>query len=92
MLALQLSGAGLALRTILRHQNTVWMTRDGIEVGDPPQRVPWRHVRDVTPFLYGASGFHTLTVSDGTPDLRFIASAGANERLERARPGRTNIQ
>jgi hypothetical protein len=72
------------LRTIVRHQNTVWMTQDGIEF-DPPQRVPWPHVRDVTPFLYGASGFHTLTFSDGTPDLSFIGSADAGQRLERAR-------
>ena len=61
------------------------MTKDGIEFGDEPTKVPWHNVRDATPWLYGASGFHKLSFNDGTPDVRFIGSADAHERLERVK-------
>ena len=74
--------AGFSVRAILRHDNTVWMTRNGIEFGNGPTRIAWRHVVDATPWLYGAPGFHTLSFNDGTPDLEFFGSADTNERLQ----------
>jgi hypothetical protein len=84
-LSVMIAVAAVSLRFILRADNTVWMTPDGIEFGDKPTRVPWHHVVDATPFLYGAPGFHTLTFNDGTPDLHFIAGANAYKRLQRAK-------
>jgi hypothetical protein len=64
------------------------MTRNGIEFGNGPTRIAWRHVVDATPWLYGAPGFHTLSFNDGTPDLKFFGSADTNERLQREKARR----